>query len=334
MMKSRASGKKRALEGEPTKQPPKRRAKRSKKAAASSTPSPPQTMAGSTALSLETQELLESLTTKQGTLSDRLNPDHPCFDEVLKSKWKTLPRRERSKVVERDQELLRSQRVQEVHHPFPTDSNDHCETSAEAYRDIAPLLDSVAQRLGKTRQDLRIWDPYYCHGTMKKHLHALGFESVYNECEDFYEKVQTGLFPEHDVILTNPPYSSDHPERLLAFCKSHKKPAFLLMPNYVAAKPCFAKMSRDWLFVCPKKRYFYWTPKGLREQSATQSHASQFGNRTSPFISFWYVSVSPVMSKLEGIGAASRAGNSGSLHVCGSLSAIPASCQPSTRGAS
>lgn len=37
-------------------------------------------------------------------------------------------------------------------------------------------------------------------------LKALGFNNVYNKCEDFYS-VET---PDFDVLLTNPPYSGEH----------------------------------------------------------------------------------------------------------------------------
>ena len=38
----------------------------------------------------------------------------------------------------------------------------------------------LAQALGKTKATLRIYDPYYCEGSMAKHLARLGFTDVYN----------------------------------------------------------------------------------------------------------------------------------------------------------
>ena len=61
-------------------------------------------------------------------------------------------------------------------------------------------------------------DPYYCEGSMVAHLNALGFESVYNENEDFYERVATKTTPEFDVLVTNPPYSGEHFKRILSLC--------------------------------------------------------------------------------------------------------------------
>ena len=40
--------------------------------------------------------------------------------------------------------------------PFDVDANDHCETSLEAYRDLAPFLGMLAEALGKTKEDL-VW---------------------------------------------------------------------------------------------------------------------------------------------------------------------------------
>jgi hypothetical protein len=92
-------------------------------------------------------------------------------------------------------------------HPFQTEPGDHAETPLEAYEHIAPLLHRLARRLDKTPGSLRIYDPYYCEGGMLTHMHALGFESVYNRPEDFYAKQATGSCPEYDVLCTNPPFS-------------------------------------------------------------------------------------------------------------------------------
>merc|ERR1712039_73129 len=52
----------------------------------------------------------------------------------------------------------------------------------------------------------------------------------------------------------------------------------------------------DVLYLFPRKRYMYWTPKGLRGRDKVQNqHAGAGGNRTSPFISFWYVNLAPAI---------------------------------------
>ena len=87
--------------------------------------------------------------------------------------------------------------------PFATDPADHCETPALAYSHIAPLLRSLAHALGKEPSKLRIWDPYYCAGSVIDRLGALGFGDVRNDNADFY----TRIAPEYDVLVTNPPFS-------------------------------------------------------------------------------------------------------------------------------
>ena len=75
------------------------------------------------------------------------------------------------------------------------------------------------------------------------HLRGLGFESVHNRNEDFYDVVEGKRpAPPHDVLLTNPPYSSSHMERLLRFCARHAQPWILLVPSYVYAKPYFSSL--------------------------------------------------------------------------------------------
>ena len=118
-------------------------------------------------------------------------------------------------------------------HPFAADPGDHCETPIEAYADIAPLLRGLAFDLGKTPETLRIYDPYYCEGSVVRHLGSLGFSSVHNVNEDFYANIAAGTTPEFDVIVTNPPYSGDHVRKIVRYCRISGKPWFLCVPTYV-----------------------------------------------------------------------------------------------------
>mmetsp|Transcript_38414 Transcript_38414/g.62442 ORF Transcript_38414/g.62442 Transcript_38414/m.62442 type:complete len:409 (+) Transcript_38414:107-1333(+) len=229
-------------------------------------------------------EATEHFESRNGTLSDWLNPSHPHFWESLKAAWSKLPKSLRKTLVERDQKACRAQ-LRAPEHPFPTASDDHCETAPEAYAHIAPILKLIARELGKELKDLRIYDPYFCDGAVVRNLGKLGFSNVYNKCEDFYEMERDP--PLHDVIVTNPPYSSDHVERLTRFVARNGKPSLLLMPNYVYAKSFFPE--KKFVYIVPRKRYVYWTPKGLRPKNKLQNHASSLGVRTSPFVSFWYV---------------------------------------------
>ena len=215
-------------------------------------------------------------------------------------------------------EVAPARRAARVEHPFDVDDADHCETGVESYADLVPVLDLVCAQLGRTRETLRIYDPYYCDGAVVRNLGRYGFRSVHNVCEDFYAVVRDGRVPEYDCIVTNPPYSGEHVSRLLAWCASGTgagagggKPAFLLLPNHFYTKPYFPRMSLDacW-FLCPTKRYCYWAPLGMRAKGHAHRNAGR-GERTSPFVSLWFLlfgASGDGVALRESVGAAWAAG--------------------------
>lgn len=167
---------------------------------------------------------------------------------------------------------------------------DHCETPLSAYKDITPILKFIARSLNKTPSTLRIWDPYYCAGSIKKRLSTLGFHNVHNENIDFYSISQ---IPEYDILLTNPPYSTnqiDHVQKLLQFVSCRGKPWLVLQPNYVYMKgywdECTSRIKDGPrpFFLTPgsSRKYKYKTPCGLRNVNNVQCL------KTSPFVTFWY----------------------------------------------
>ena len=174
--------------------------------------------------------------------------------------------------------------------PFAGDDADHAETSAQAYEDVIQLLDHVALTLGKTRATLAVYDPYYCDGSVVKKLNKLGFKNVYNQHEDFYVKIATDSVPDHDVVVTNPPYSADHMEKCFRFCAqgNNNKPWFVLVPNFVYTKNYYegAVGALTPSYVVPKKRYYYFPPAWA--MGAAKSRHRHKGLWTSPFPSFWY----------------------------------------------
>ena len=176
--------------------------------------------------------------------------------------------------------------IEKIKYPFESNADDHCETSPTAYKDIVPMLKSIAKLAGRTPETLRIYDPYYCSGAVVRNLADLGFSSVYNKCEDFYKVVKKKKVPVFDVLVTNPPYSETHVKRLLRFCAKQSVPCLLLMPNHIQDKPFFS--APEFTLLKPVKRYVYWTPKGLRGKDKQQNHASALGYRTSPFPTMWY----------------------------------------------
>ena len=182
-------------------------------------------------------------------------------------------------------------------HSWDTAEADHCETPAEAYADIAELLDWLAARLGKRRETLRIYDPYFCAGGTAAKLGRLGFAQVYNRCEDFYARLEAGALPDYDVLVTNPPYSCvprDHIATLMAFLGTDARPWFVLQPRHVYTKPYYAPAvlgepsagaaadarCRPFYLLPPTPRaYEYKAPPGFRKSGAS---------RTSPHVTFWY----------------------------------------------
>ena len=52
---------------------------------------------------------------------------------------------------------------------------------AVAYADIVPVLSSIAGTIGKSHKEIIIFDPFYCQGSVRSHLAALGFTNVINK---------------------------------------------------------------------------------------------------------------------------------------------------------
>ncbi len=176
--------------------------------------------------------------------------------------------------------------------PFDTDPADHCETPYVAYEDLAPFLSELARLMNKSKKELKIWDPYYCAGSVRKHFAALGFLSVHNVCEDFYKILDSNQLPNYDCVVTNPPYSStsrDHVAELLKFLTTQTKPWFVVQPNFVYTKPFWEELNGSskncprpfFLTPATPRKYIYQTPQGARNVKSQQL-------RTSPFVSMWY----------------------------------------------
>ena len=137
-----------------------------------------------------------------------------------------------------------------------------------AYENLSLILESLAIEKAKSKETLLIYDPYFCEGNVVSCLGALGFHSVHNKNEDFYHNWETNQIPDFDCIVTNPPYSGDHINKLITYCMSVAKPWFLLLPNFVFTKDYFiqqvlsrAKISNMLFYISPTSRYKYSTPK-------------------------------------------------------------------------
>lgn len=167
-------------------------------------------------------------------------------------------------------------------HPFKSDFGDHFSTSNVALRDFVPVL----RALSENRRPLRVYDPFYCDGSVKVRLKELGFPNVIHENRDFYKDMKKSLIPDHDVLVTNPPYSGTHKIRILDYVlkRNSKRPFALLLPNYVVSKQWYKdaiqehipQISNRPFFVVPKMKYEYEHPTGK-------------GHESSPFDSLWIV---------------------------------------------
>jgi hypothetical protein len=168
---------------------------------------------------------------------------------------------------------------------YHVDYNDHFETPLVAYQDLLPLLEAV-QKGKKERKDQVLYDPYYCNGRTAVYLRQLGFEHVVHAKRDFYQDIADQSVPQHDALITNPPYSDTHKERCLEFCaqqfRAHRIPFLLLMPNYVAARSYYRRILgdavKDVAYLIPSHPYEYDHPEGT-------------GHEISPFASLWFCGI-------------------------------------------
>ena len=156
--------------------------------------------------------------------------------------------------------------------------SDHAETPAAAYEDLRPFLEAVGDAP-------TIYDPYYADGGVARRLGALGFANVINRNRDFYEDLRTGNLPSHDALVTNPPYSADHIERLVAHVSETRKPFALLVPTYVLGRAYWraaaARLDPAPFYVCPHRRYGYLPPAWARRDASAPE-------TTAPFHTAWF----------------------------------------------
>jgi hypothetical protein len=178
--------------------------------------------------------------------------------------------------------------------PYEVDAADHAETPLAAYEDVAPVLRGLAKSLGKAPAELKVWDPFYCTGAAAKRLATVGFASVHHRPEDFHKLVASGSVPQHDVLVTNPPYSAEHLPKLFEHCASSGKAWALLLPWFVVRKPWFkayAAGSDKVAYLCPSKRYFFLPPKSMV--------AAGRDKVTAPFDTFWYLHMGSTAAQKE-----------------------------------
>ena len=221
----------------------------------------------------------------------------------------SVSREEKNNAAKNPKQSIPQQQQPPGSHPFEVDDSDHCETPLRAYQDICVILDQLLLPIGDTnnatktapvttnrnnrkpRSSLRIYDPYYCDGGVKIKLASMGFTNVINENRDFYQDIATNQVPEYDVLVTNPPYSGHHMEKLLDFCvkqSSKKKPCLLLLPHFVYTKDYYSEAKRSFSFLVPSMRYSYVPPSWVAHRSGAAKALAKGKDTTAPFPSFWY----------------------------------------------
>jgi hypothetical protein len=150
---------------------------------------------------------------------------------------------------------------------------DDRETPERAISDVSRLLNFFLSSCTSTkgnRNEIQIYDPYYCKGTIKHELSKFGFHNVYNEPVDFYQAILKKEVPCYDILLTNPPYSGRHIRKAMEFaCRSSSgskstKPWCMLLPSNVYLRDWYEHVIRfepsPPLFLCPHERYSFVVP--------------------------------------------------------------------------
>ncbi|GMH72515.1 hypothetical protein TrST_g9850 [Triparma strigata] len=203
-----------------------------------------------------------------------------------KKKKQKKDKKEENEAKEKEVELEPAAPSLTPSFPYPVDSSDHCETPQIAYEHIKPLLDHLSS---KSSTSLKIYDPYFCSGSVKSSLSSIGYPHCHNVKEDCYSVWSCSADPESDVIITNPPYSDDHVEKLFTWLTSSvnkDKVWMCLLPQFFHKHEYYKRLTSSIhpFYIVPKKRYIYLPPSGFREKKKSDTH-----KKSSPFVSMWYV---------------------------------------------
>ena len=100
----------------------------------------------------------------------------------------------------------------------------------------------------------------------------------------FDKDIESKSVPRHDILMTNPPYSGDHVDRLISHVVAAQKPFALLIPTYYLGRDVWrraaSQLSPQPFYVCPHRRYAYLPPAWAREAAAART--------TAPFTTAWF----------------------------------------------
>ena len=95
-------------------------------------------------------------------------------------------------------------------------------------------------------------------------MNSLGFETVINVKRDFYADIRKDKVPEHDVLVTNPPYSGDHKARLFSWILDRQRSA--LAPGHEGGRGApFMLLLPAWTAKWLAWRSFLWALARVRK---------------------------------------------------------------------
>ena len=95
-------------------------------------------------------------------------------------------------------------------------------------------------------------------------MKSLGFETVINVKRDFYADIRRDKVPEHDVLVTNPPYSGDHKARLFSWILDRQRSA--LAPGHEGGRGApFMLLLPAWTAKWLAWRSFLWALARVRK---------------------------------------------------------------------
>ena len=192
-------------------------------------------------------------------------------------------------------------------HSFDTNVLDHCETPRAAYEHLREFLDVLGQSMKISTSSMRVWDPYYCDGAVKRIFTQMGFDNIIHDNADFYQLIENNTnIPPHEVLVTNPPYSDDHIHRLLEFVVGteivNQRPVCLLLPNWVSRQPDYegrfvnpvGQKQHELFYLSPLEPYTYTMPSWVHQKDRPE-HVGASG-KTTPYLSSWYLVVPSSLS--------------------------------------
>ena len=172
--------------------------------------------------------------------------------------------------------------------PFKHDFNDSFETPFLAYTHLLPIINHLKTLPTLQPDNLTVYDPYYCQGSASHRISQCYSCICINENRDFYADLNGISWPDHDYVVTNPPYSEDHKARCLEAVREKLGTRYgyaVLMPEYVKEKSYYREgvaggEGREWVdfSVKPEVSYDY-------------DHFEGKGFQRSPFKSAWFCRV-------------------------------------------